>query len=251
MLGLNPATIDWERRFQSTLESDETWIVKEPSPYTASWRVFPLPMGCTLHALHWRAGGLQKVLGRFAAPPTASQVLMASEHDAADMSFTPSNFSAPTPSAEWSLLYDDPVVLGAWDTFLALAKQTTLDAARRLALAWRSDRLWIYKGAMMATPSTAVSGASTSPTRRARRPLPRSSRASSGRRAFGNGAFASCWQRRTLHCRSTGLSRRSRGPMAAPQPTGVRSMGPGTLAWWTASATTARPSTKIRRTPSS
>jgi hypothetical protein len=156
MLGLNPATIDWERRFQSTLESDETWIVKQPSPHTASWQVFPYEWGARYIHLIWQAGGLQKVLGKFAAPPTASQVLMASDHEAADMSFTPGNLSAPIPPAEWTLLYHDPIVLGAWDTFLALAKQTTLDKARTLALAWRSDQLWIYGGALPAAPSTAV-----------------------------------------------------------------------------------------------
>jgi hypothetical protein len=153
-LGLNPAEIDWRRRFQGALDLGEVGVLEEPSPYTATWNVLPYAWGARYMQFAWEQGGLTGVLERFASPPKTTHALMASVDGIAQPEPTPAVFTAPTASKPWTLLTEN--VLGAWGIFIAFAPQETPEAARALALAWRGDGLFVYVDAIDETPSTAV-----------------------------------------------------------------------------------------------
>jgi hypothetical protein len=158
VLGLDPADIDWTKRFQSRVDAEEPTLAKKPSPYTASWSIFPYQWGARYMHFTWAAGGLPAVRGRFASPPTTTRILMASVDRALDPDPATIPPPAPAATADWNLFASTE--LGAWGVFLFLEKQIAhdVDRARALALGWRGDEVWAYAGASTSpvAPPTAV-----------------------------------------------------------------------------------------------
>jgi hypothetical protein len=148
--GLDPAVVDWTRRFAETVRNAETFVLMQPSPYSATRRAFPYEWGARYMHFSWQAGGSTSVSQRFASPPTTSRTLMASVDSALDPEAAPGVVTTVTAPPEWTPLAD--TTLGAWGTFLMLAKNTSdVDRARALALGWRADRFSIYGDAASAT----------------------------------------------------------------------------------------------------
>ncbi|HET9933878.1 MAG TPA: hypothetical protein VFQ35_24405 [Polyangiaceae bacterium] len=143
MLGLDSDKVDWKARFQNALAHDEQLLLKEKSPYLATYKYFPYEWGGRYMYFTWAAGGMSAVNGRFARPPSTTHTLLASTMMAIDSEITPETLTPPPPSAEWTQVL--ATTLGAWGVYLAFQKAApTLDAARAIALAWRGDSLAVY-----------------------------------------------------------------------------------------------------------
>jgi len=154
MLGLDPTEVNLTAHFQNALVHDEQRLLDEASPYLASYKYFPYEWGSRYMHFTWLAGGMDAVLGRFAAPPTMTHTLLASTMDAADSDITPSDLALAAAPAEWTQIARR--TLGAWGTYLAFEKAArTLASARAMALAWRGDSLAIYASSET-QPHTAV-----------------------------------------------------------------------------------------------
>jgi hypothetical protein len=156
LLGLNPAEIDWRRRLQQAVELSETWVLEQPSPYTAMRQVFQYEWGARNIGFVWETGGRTAVRERLDAPPKTTHTLLASVDGAASPELEGVPVEAPLPPAEWTLLHD--TTQGAWCVFLLLASSGGAEPAhaRELALAWRGDRFTVYSGAIGTAPDTAV-----------------------------------------------------------------------------------------------
>jgi hypothetical protein len=148
ILGLDPAQIDWMRRFESSVGLDETYLLMQRSPYTATSTRFPYEWGARYVYYQWVQGGMGGVHGLFVAPPVTTRVLMAS----VDMDVAPEPEPArpllPAAPAGWTAV--DSGVLGAWGLFLAMtegAPSAAASDAESLALHWRADAIGIYEGA--------------------------------------------------------------------------------------------------------
>jgi len=146
VLGLDPAQVDWMRRFASSVAVDQAYLLMQPSPLTASTRAFPYEWGARYVYYTWTAGGMQAVHARFLSPPVTTRLLMASVQQALDAEPAPGTLPPPSPPAGWAA--GDGSALGAWALFLMLARSAPADlqGAQDVALAWRGDGFWIYDG---------------------------------------------------------------------------------------------------------
>jgi hypothetical protein len=151
LLGLDPSAVDWPRAFDNRVAGAEAWVLEQPSPYLASYSAFPYEHGARLLSPRFAAFGPQAVTETFTTPPPSTRALMvepASPAVPAGPALAP-----PTTPPDWTLIDSD--TLGSWGLFLMLSSVTPAEAARREALGWRGDHLWIY-GATAPLVSTAV-----------------------------------------------------------------------------------------------
>jgi hypothetical protein len=146
ILGLDPADVDWMRRFESGVALDQAFLLKQASPFTASARAFPYEWGARYVYYSWMAGGMNGVHARFLSPPVTTRLLMASMDQALEPEPAPDTLPAPSPPTDWQTA--DGTTLGAWALFLLLAENSPLfpQEAQSLALHWRGDGFWIYQG---------------------------------------------------------------------------------------------------------
>jgi hypothetical protein len=142
LLGLDPNTVDFRERFENMVSWSESYLLEQASPYARRWSVFPYAWGGRYVQAAWENAGRDAVLERFAAPPTQTRTLMAVEDGAVPEDVAAVSFASPTPPEGWSLYSED--VGGAFMLFLYLAKLTTPEEARALALEWRGDKLAIF-----------------------------------------------------------------------------------------------------------
>ena len=148
-LGLDPAKVDWTRRFDNAVALDEQYLIKDPSPLTAASRAFPYEWGAHYVYNRWLAGAMSSVHGLYVSPPVTTRVLMASAGMDVDLDPEPApeRPALPSPPAGWTTVGSD--VLGAWAVFLTLAKSapaTATSTLETLALAWRTDQIGIFEG---------------------------------------------------------------------------------------------------------
>jgi hypothetical protein len=141
--GVDPAKVDWREQFEDQIASGERWVSEQPSPLLASLSVFPYDYGQRFVDFAWRSGGHDAVLALMSAPPSSTQVLMASS-DGPSEPPVPVELSPPTPPEGWSPPGND--VLGALGLFLTLTRVASAEAVRPAALAWRSDLFSVYAG---------------------------------------------------------------------------------------------------------
>jgi hypothetical protein len=145
VLGLDPAQVDWMRRFESGVALDEKSLLMDPSPFTASRLTFPYEWGARYVYYTWAAAGMTmaSVHGLFLSPPVTTRVLMASVDQALAPESAPATTPAPPPPDGWMAV--DGSAMGAWAAFLMLAKASAADA-QSIALGWQADGFWIYDG---------------------------------------------------------------------------------------------------------
>jgi len=149
--GLDPAAVDWMRRFESGVGLDETYILMQPSPLTKGWQLFPYQWGARYVYYKWVEGRMNAVHDLLSSPPGTTRALMASM----GMDITeaaPQAPALPTPPQEWVVSASD--VLGAWGLLVALEAAAPTSAvatpdgtpseADRLAAAWRGDNIGIF-----------------------------------------------------------------------------------------------------------
>jgi hypothetical protein len=150
VLGLNPAEVDWTRRFENTVDVDQMRLLMEPSPLTATARAFPYEWGARYVYERWALDGMGGVHGLLLAPPVTTRVLMADVGVAPEPA--PERPALPVPPAGWTAVDSD--VLGAWGLFLATAEGTPnafTSELEAIALSWRADGVGIYEGPAGAT----------------------------------------------------------------------------------------------------
>lgn len=148
-LGLDPAQVDWTRRFENAVTRDEQSLLKETSPFTATSRAFPYEWGAHYVYNRWVAGRMSGVHALFVAPPVTTRVLMASVGVDVDVEpeAAPPRPALPSPPSGWTMADSD--VLGAWTLFLLLTRGATDIAPatlEQLALSWGADSIGIFEG---------------------------------------------------------------------------------------------------------
>lgn len=147
VLGLDPAEVDWMRRFESAVALDTQYLLMEPSPLTATWMAFPYEWGARYVYNRWAVDGMAGVHGLFLAPPVTTRVLMASVVSDVAPEPAPELPPLPPPPLGWTAV--DSGVLGAWGLFLAMtegASGVVPSDLQALALNWRADGVGIYEG---------------------------------------------------------------------------------------------------------
>jgi hypothetical protein len=147
VLGLDPADVDWTRRFENSVAIDQKYLLMEPSPLTATSRAFPYEWGARYVYNRWALGGMAGVHGLLLAPPVTTRVLMASVAADVDPEPAPALPALPSPPVGWTSVDND--VLGAWGLFLAMteaAPGAVTSDLETLALSWRADGVGIYEG---------------------------------------------------------------------------------------------------------
>ena len=152
VLGLDPAEVDWPRRFENAVALDEKYLLMQPSPYTATSMAFPYEWGARYVYNRWVSGGMGGVHGLFLTPPVTTRVLMASGDIDVDPEPAPERPALPSPPVGWTAV--DSGVLGAWGLFLAMteaAPGTVTANVETLALSWKADGIGIYEGSSGAT----------------------------------------------------------------------------------------------------
>jgi hypothetical protein len=152
VLGLNPAEVDWTRRFESSVAIDQKYLLMEPSPLTATSMAFPYEWGARYVYNRWALDGMGGVHGLFLAPPVTTRVLMASGAVDVAPEPAPEQPALPSPPLGWTAV--DSGVLGAWGVFLATTEAAPAAATadvETLALSWRADGIGIYEGPTGAT----------------------------------------------------------------------------------------------------
>jgi hypothetical protein len=152
VLGLDPAKVDWPRRFENSVAVDEKYLLMQPSPLTATSMAFPYEWGARYVYNRWAPGGMDGVHGLFLAPPVTTRVLMASTDGDVDPEPAPEVPALPTAPVDWTAVDSD--VLGAWGLFLAMTEGTPGAATADIetaALAWKSDGIGVYEGPAGAT----------------------------------------------------------------------------------------------------
>lgn len=141
LVGVDPQGLDWELRFQRSVELDEEWTVTQLSRFTSGTFVFPYAWGARYLSFVFDQEGQQGIAQRLVSPPKATHTLIASEHDAFAPELEPASIPFPAGPDEW--LFQSRNTLGAWGVLLASARMEA-DEAHALALAWRGDAFFIY-----------------------------------------------------------------------------------------------------------
>jgi hypothetical protein len=152
LLGLDPKAVDLARHFDNTVRRAEQWVRSQPSPYLASYSAFPYEFGARLLWPRYVQRGPQAIAELFSAPPADTRALLDPGNDAAVPAWPAP--VAPAPPPEWALTQE--TTLGAWATYLFLARDGLTADAQLQALGWRGDRLWVYGGGDSAAPATAL-----------------------------------------------------------------------------------------------
>ena len=154
LLGLDPGKVDWSQRLQERVEFAEETALQAPSPYTASYALFPYDFGARFVHHAWVASGSAGVDALFASPPTRSVAVMASETGLESAAWPSPEFptlDAPAPWTPWT-----EASLGAWGSLLYLTGLTTHAPARDAALDLVGDRLLVYTATETSTETAAV-----------------------------------------------------------------------------------------------
>lgn len=147
LAGYDVEDADLMKHFDNAVIRDQEIVLKDESPWTASRLRFPYEWGARYAYDTWKMGGMGAVHARLLAPPTTTRVLMASVDRPLDPEPAPAPPAAPTVPAVWGDAGSD--TLGAWALFLTLAMNAPAQVpqAETLALAWRTDALWLYERA--------------------------------------------------------------------------------------------------------
>ena len=83
----------------------------------------------------------------FASPFADTRTLLDHRNDAPVVGWP--TLIAPVPPADWGLTHQ--TTLGAWLTYVVLARDGAFENAHQQALSWRADHLWVYGGSGSAT----------------------------------------------------------------------------------------------------
>jgi hypothetical protein len=152
LLGLDPNAVDLAKHFEGGVRLADQNVLSEPSPYLASYASFPYAFGARRLWPRFMQRGPQAIADLFAAPPRDTRAFLDPAGDA-DVPVWPAP-AAPTPPPEWVLTHE--TTLGAWGTYLVLAKDPTTADADALARSWRGDRFWVYRGTGAAATTALV-----------------------------------------------------------------------------------------------
>ena len=153
LLGLDPNAVDVAKHLEGAVSLGEKWVREQPSPYLASYSVFPYEFGARRLWPRFMQGGAQAIADLFSAPPTGTRALLDPADDAAVPAWPAPG--APVPPPEWTLTQE--TTLGAWALYLVLGHFEVPGDANLIARGWRGDRLWVYGG--IGAPAVAVATA--------------------------------------------------------------------------------------------
>jgi hypothetical protein len=144
VFGLDPATIDWSKRFRETIEHEKDGWAEQASVYGPAYQMFAYTWGARYAHFLFEEGGLDAILARYASPPLTTRTFMASIDQAlADEPAGPA-ITAPAAPPEWTPFTE--TTLGALGVYLVASdlrgQSASTDAT---ALAWRGDRLFVFE----------------------------------------------------------------------------------------------------------
>ncbi len=144
VLGLDPATLDWRKRFDGAIDARAADLATEASIYGPGYQLFPYAWGARYAYVAFESGGLEGVLARYASPSLTSRAIMASSDAPVPDEPAPPAIATPALPEEWSLFTE--ATLGAFGVYL-LTEKVTVSATRpeSTALAWRNDRLFVFE----------------------------------------------------------------------------------------------------------
>jgi hypothetical protein len=151
--GIDPASLDEFSQFNAGVREDIAWIRAQPSTFVATNARFAQNFGARAMYLAWQRGGVEAVNVLYSDKLITHQ-LMASETEekpAPSLKY----HARPRAPEQWD---QDPIVtaLGAWGLYLSLARSLKSDAAWSLALGWRGEQLFIFKGREANAEDTAL-----------------------------------------------------------------------------------------------
>jgi len=149
--GRDLATLDEFAQINAGIRDDIAWIRAQPSTYLATNARFAQNFGARAVYLAWKRGGVDAVNTLYADKLITHQLMDSEEITAPARKY----HGRPRAPGEWD---QDPVVtaLGAWGLYLALVRHLESDAAWSLALGWRGEQLFIYKGVEPRESETAL-----------------------------------------------------------------------------------------------
>jgi hypothetical protein len=154
VFGLEPATIDWNKRFEATIEVQRDDWATQVSVYGPAYRMFAYTWGARYAHFLFEQGGLDAILAGYASPPLTTRTFMASVDQAlADEPAGPA-ITAPAPPPEWTPFTE--TTLGALGVYLVAAELRGQSASTTsAALTWRGDRLFVFAPTDAASVDTA------------------------------------------------------------------------------------------------
>jgi hypothetical protein len=131
-------------RINASIREDIAWIRAQPSSYVATLDRFPENFGARLACLAWNRSGAEGVNGLYESKFLTHQ-LMAAESEQGE---APPVTLHTQPIAPDGWVSDPSITaIGAWGLFLSLSRTTSTDEAWPLALGWRGDQIYVFKGA--------------------------------------------------------------------------------------------------------
>jgi hypothetical protein len=152
--GLDPATIDWRKRFSEAIDRGMDAALEEESVYGPAYQLFAYTWGARYAHLAFEQGGLDAVLARYASPPLTTRTLMASIDEALVDEPTGPAIPAPPAPPEWTAFTE--TTLGALGVYLVVESvRGRVTGTTEAALAWRGDRLFVLAPTDAATLDTA------------------------------------------------------------------------------------------------
>jgi len=151
MAGRDLASFDEYEQINAGIREDIAWIRAQPSTYLATNARFARNFGARAIYLSWKKGGVEAVNYLYADKLITHQLMVTDEPVAPALKY----HARPRAPEKWD---QSPVVtaLGAWGLYLTLAHGLESDAAWSLALGWRGEQLFIYKGIEPNAAETAI-----------------------------------------------------------------------------------------------
>ena len=142
--GQNLVDFDEREQIDAGIREDIEWIRAQPSPYVATNERFPNNFGARLAYQAWRRNESAGVNGLYGSKFLTHQ-LMANETGELEAPPITHHAHPIAPSEGW---VEDPIItaIGAWGLFLSLSRRMTTDEAWSVALGWRGDQIYVFKG---------------------------------------------------------------------------------------------------------
>lgn len=140
LFGLDLATLDFERSFANGREQNEEWLFEQPELYFSSFSSVPYTHGSDYVHRRFQSDGQAGVRALLEAPPENMHEILAELWQGTTDSAPGALLVPEVPEGEPASI-EITTSLGSWMLYAFLHRRTTVEAARRFALAWQDDML--------------------------------------------------------------------------------------------------------------
>jgi hypothetical protein len=143
--GLDDATVDFGAEFAAARESSEAWLFQQPDLYSSSQVRIPYTHGASYMYDAWQSGGAEALRALLATPPVTMRDVLAPLWAESGSPAAAGSLTEPPAVELDGLRLASSTQLGAWGLYLLVRPRlAAVDGARRLALAWQSDRFDVF-----------------------------------------------------------------------------------------------------------